>query len=123
MPSLTTAEGYFDLGMFEDAWNVTEELPPIDRTEPLALELRLRILTGLSQWELGEHIANVLVSSAVKPQKCRETVAKFRHGYARYLCQTGMIVLAKEQIRLAVEAWEPIRKEIVDDDGLAMVWS
>ena len=120
--NLTTAEGYFDLGMFEDAWNATEELPPLDRVEPLVLELRLRILTATGQWDLGDHIANVLVCSDIEPEKCRETVARFRHAHARHLCESGLMVLAKEQVRLAVDAWEPIRAEIVEDDGLVAVW-
>lgn len=69
--------------------NETEELPPIDRAEPLVLELRLRILTALSQWELGASIANVLECSAAEPARCRETVARFHHARARYLCETG----------------------------------
>ena len=72
---ITRAEGFFELGMHNEAWNETEELPPIDRAEPLVLELRLRILTALSQWELGASIANVLECSAVEPARCRETVA------------------------------------------------
>jgi hypothetical protein len=44
---LTRGEGFFELGMFEEAWAETEELPPIDRTEPLVLELRLRVAAAL----------------------------------------------------------------------------
>ena len=29
MPSLTTAEGYLDLGMLDDAWAETEAVPPV----------------------------------------------------------------------------------------------
>lgn len=69
---LTHAEGFLDLGMLEEAWNKTEELPPIDRVVPFAVELR--ILTAMKEWELGEGIANVLLSSAVESQRCRETI-------------------------------------------------
>lgn len=120
--TLTCAEGYFDLGMHDDAWNALEELPPADRTEPLVLALRLRILTALEHWELAEHIANVLASSTVETEKCRETVARFRHAYARSLCASGKVDAAKEQIHLAVEAWEPIRGDIVEDDAVEAVW-
>jgi hypothetical protein len=71
---LTRAEGFFELGMHQEAWNTLEELPPIDRVEPLVLELRLRILTALEEFGLGESIASVLVSRAIEPARCRETV-------------------------------------------------
>ncbi|MDF1853197.1 MAG: hypothetical protein P1U85_20330, partial [Verrucomicrobiales bacterium] len=60
--SLEQAEGFIELGMFSDAWQVIEDLPPEERTSEPVLVIRLRILTGLSQWELGEHIASVLLS-------------------------------------------------------------
>ena len=66
---LTQAEGHFELAMHQEAWDTLEELPPIDRTEPLVLELKLRILTALSQWELGGYVANVLIASAIEPEK------------------------------------------------------
>ena len=74
---LNRAEGFHDLGLHQEAWDTLEELPPIDRVEPLVLELRLRILTAMEKWDLGEGIANVLPSSAVELQKCRETVARY----------------------------------------------
>ena len=69
---LTRAEGFFLLRMLSDAWEVTEEMAPIDRIEPLVLELRLRILTESGRWELGGHLAGVLIASAIKPKMCRE---------------------------------------------------
>ena len=110
------ATGYLDLGMCEDAWNVTEDLPPIDRVEPLVLELRLRILTAMEKWELGEGIANVLLSSAVEPQKCRKTVARFHHACARASWQSGDYDSARDQFRLAVDAWRDVRREFSDED-------
>lgn len=115
---LTRAEGFFELGMFEEAWNATEDLPPIDRVEPLVLELRLRVCTALSQWELGEHIANVLVSSAIEPEKCREACARFYHARARFLCETGDNEGARLAMRAASDAWPDIRLELVDDEWL-----
>lgn len=116
------AEGYFQLGMFADAWEVLEDLPPADRTEPLTLELRLRILTRLEKWELGEHVARVLVTSAVEPAKCRETVARFYHAHARALALAGDSTASKDQIRAAVEAWPEIRRELVEDERLGALW-
>lgn len=101
---ITRAEGYFELGMQQEAWDALEELPPIDRTDPLVLELKLRILTALSQWELGESVANVLITSAPEPARCRETCARFHHARARYLCETGDHEAARLAMRAASDA-------------------
>ena len=116
---LTRGEGFFELGMFEEAWAETEELPPIDRVEPLVLELRLRILTALEKFELGEHIASVLVSSAVEPKKCRETVARFHYARAVALCDASEFEEARVAIRAASDAFPDIRLEVIDDKRLA----
>ncbi|MDF1853614.1 MAG: hypothetical protein P1U85_22460 [Verrucomicrobiales bacterium] len=97
---------------------MTEDLPPLDRVEPLVLELRLRILTAMEKWELGEGIANVLLSSAVEPQKCRQTVARFHHIRARDLCSEGEYEAARKEMRKASDAWPEIRMELLDDDRL-----
>ena len=121
---LTRAEGFFELGMLNDAWNQTEELPPIDRVEPLVLELRLRILTALEKFELGESIASVLVSSAIEPARCHETVARFHHARARHLCAKGDNEAARLAMRAASDVWPDIRIEMVDDPRLAAaLWS
>ena len=122
MLAITTAEGYLELGMFEDAWAATEGLPPEERTAPLVLELRLRVLTAMEKWDLGEHLASLVTKSEVKPKKCRKTVARFRHAFARHLGESGETDRAKAQVKLAVETWNPIRAEIVEDDGLEGAW-
>lgn len=64
----------------------------------------------------------MLASSAVDHEKCLESAARFRHAFARHLCTAGEIDRAKAQIKLAVETWNPIRVEIVEDDGLEGGW-
>ncbi len=68
---LSEAEGYLELGMIEEAWEATENLEPLDRCEPLAAEMRLRIATAGEKWELGEALANVLICSEIEPERCR----------------------------------------------------
>jgi len=118
---LTRGEGFFELGMFEEAWAETEELPPIDRVEPIVCELRLRVATALEKWELGEALASVLVSSAVQPEKCRETVARFYYARAVALCDAGELKKARLAIRAASDALPDIRLEVIDDERLSTV--
>jgi len=115
---LTRAEGYFLLGMLTEAWDATEDFPPIDRVDPLVLEIRLRILTKRGDWDLGEHLANVLVASAIKPEKCRETVARFHYGHACTLSREGKNAAARDAIRAASDAWPDLRLEMVNDKSL-----
>ena len=115
---LTRAEGYLQLGMLSEAWSATEDLPPIDRVEPLVLEVRLRILTKRGDWELGGHLAGVLVTSAIEAEKCRETVARFYYGQACALCKEGKNDDARVAIRAGSDAWPNLRLEMVNDRRL-----
>lgn len=74
---LEQAEGYVALGMFSDAWEVIEDLPPEEKTSEPVLVIRIRILTGLFQWELGEEMARLLLSGG---ERSRKTVARFHHA-------------------------------------------
>ena len=93
---LEEAGGYVALGMFSDAWEATEELPPEERTSEPALVIRLQVLTGLAQWELGEHVASLLVHAG---EESRQTVARFHHARARCLYQSGDYDSARKEIR------------------------
>jgi len=108
--------------MYDQSWQEIENLAPLDRIEPPALELRLRILTATERWELGESIAAVLISSAIDRDKCLETCARFRHAYARALSLAGDGEASREQIRAAIKAWPEIRLAIVDDVELEALW-
>lgn len=110
--------GYFELGMFTDAWELIETLLPDEKTEAPVLDLRLRILTALSQWDLGEHIASILLSGG---EESRKAIARFHHARARALWQSGDYDSARDHFRLAVEAWRGIQKELSDDDLNALL--
>ena len=102
--TFSQAEGYADLGLHERAWHTLEQLPPSARTKSPVLELRLRILTSMERWQLGESIARVLASAKVDCDKCLETVARFHHAYAPHLSLAGDGTASREQIRAAVAA-------------------
>ncbi|MEC5129012.1 hypothetical protein VSU19_19785 [Verrucomicrobiales bacterium BCK34] len=110
---LKQANGYFELEMFSQAWEIIESLPPAERTKSDILELRLRILTGLSHWQLGEQIAKLLVEAGDSERK---TVARFYHAHARAMWQSGNNGTARKYFRRAVEAWLEVRREFDDDD-------
>ncbi|MDA7921300.1 tetratricopeptide repeat protein [Verrucomicrobiales bacterium] len=111
------ATGYCELGMFSDAWDLIESLPPEEKTKAPVLDLRLRILTAFSQWELGEHIAELLLYAGESES---HTVARFHHSRARAFYEIGEYQKARECFKRAVGAWDGIRKELIDDDLSAL---
>ena len=44
------AQGFYDLGMFNDAWLALDVLAPEDKAHPLIIALRLDILLALERW-------------------------------------------------------------------------
>lgn len=80
------ATGYCELGMFSDAWDLIESLPPEEKTKAATLDLRLQILTALSQWDLGEHLAELLLYAGESESR---TVARFHHSRARAFYDIG----------------------------------
>ncbi len=106
---LKQASGYCELGMFPDAWDLIESLPPDKKTEAPVLDFRLRILTALSQCELGEQIANLLLHAGDDE---RRTVARFHHARARSLWQCDRYDDARSEFRRAVDAWRGIQKKL-----------
>ena len=102
-------------GALLDAWERLEDLKPIDRAEPETLALRLQLCADLERWELGENILGVLAYAVDETHKI--TCAEFLHVYARRLVSDGEIGKAKAAVKHAFELWQPIRVELIDDDG------
>lgn len=86
---LQEAEGFLELQMYEDAWGRLEETAPEDKTQASVLVLRLRILTALSHWDLGQEIASLLHRSLEGSDRMREFVARFYHARARCCAELG----------------------------------
>ena len=108
-------------GVYVDAWARLEDLEPIDRVMPETLALRLQLCADLGKWDLGENVLGLLLVTA-DDETHRITCAEFLHAYARHLVAAGDIEKAKQAVKHAVELWQPIRVEIVEDDGLVELW-
>jgi hypothetical protein len=54
---LTTAEGFLDLGMVDEAWAELDEIEPMERAHPSVISMRLRILERMERFETGGEIA------------------------------------------------------------------
>ncbi len=49
--AISAVVGYISLGMFEDAWQELESLPPEQRADGDVISLRIEILQRLEKWE------------------------------------------------------------------------
>jgi tetratricopeptide (TPR) repeat protein len=54
---LTTADGFLDLGMVDEAWAELDEIEPLERANPSVIAMRLRILQRMARFEAGVEIA------------------------------------------------------------------
>jgi predicted Zn-dependent protease len=54
---LEATVGYLSLGLFDDAWNELESLPPELRANESVMELRIEILLKLERWEFARTLA------------------------------------------------------------------
>jgi tetratricopeptide (TPR) repeat protein len=58
---LTTAQGFLDLGMVDEAWSELDEIEPVGRAHPAVVAMRLRILERMGRFEMGVEIARGVV--------------------------------------------------------------
>ena len=97
---------------------------------PEVIDLRLRILTCLCKWELGDDLASVLRFAVDEDDEEDEgyrsryaiTCAEYFHARARALLAAGDIAAARERVRWAGEQWPPIRLEMLGDPGFERIW-
>ena len=92
---------------------------------PQVIDLRLRILTNLCKWDLGDKLAGVLQYAGEDDedaQRYRITCAEYHHARARALLADGDTAGARDRVKLASELWPPIRLEMIDDPALEDLW-
>lgn len=68
---LREAEGYADLGMWQEAWDSLDEVPPAERATPAVMRIRIRCCAPLEAWGIGEEIAYLMGQS---PQPAASSV-------------------------------------------------
>jgi hypothetical protein len=115
MERLTTAHGYFDLGLFTEAWETLDGLPVKVRESNEAMELRLKILAATERWEKLQWLAEGLTVSTA--------------GWACpwfYLAmgeaKTGHVEEAKEAIEKLVDLDPDWRLRVLEDPAFESVW-
>lgn len=142
---LTTAEGFLDLGMPQEAWDQLDEIEPRHRANAEVLAMRLRILEQLGRHDLGAEIARGVVHA--HPDSLELRLLGSRHirasegvpaavefligskdrfnGQAAYWfdlaclhCQLGDLERAAECTRRAVDLDRSYQMRVLDDPDL-----
>lgn len=145
---LRAAQGYLELGMFDDANAELEEIHPDDRHLPDVLAVRVGICAGLKQWEpmrvaarsLANHqpdevqwsislayatrraesidAAKVILLEAVERHPKEPML---HYNLACYECVLGDVEVAKARLRHAFRIEPRLRLLALDDEDLKAV--
>jgi len=147
---LNPVRGYFELGLFEDAWTELDKLEPKATAHPETLLLRLDILLALGRWEdaiamgIGGcqkwsdydsfflKTASALISfgdwqnSYGLLRNAPETLlksAEYHYTLARCASRQGLIKDAKNALSECFKLDKSYRKRFLDDSDLERVWN
>ena len=79
---MTSARGYLELGMLDDAANALEEIEPEDKTRTEVLSVRVDLYSAARKWDMVAAVASHLVK--VEPRKLAGgSIWPMRHAVAR----------------------------------------
>ena len=143
------ANGYCELGMWQDAWDELESLPPEDRgTLPVAV-MRVEILKSMKRWESAAILAESLVGKGaqvgglylsgayairrarslpeakaflLKGEDLLKDQAVWWYNLACYDCQLGDLDAAKARLGGAFEIDRSFRLKALEDEDLKPLW-
>jgi len=145
----TSAVGYVELGMFQEANDQLENIDPFNRAAPEVLAVRIAVYHGLKKWELMQQVAKRLAE--FQPNEVQWTIslayatrradsiqaakelllraepkfpkeATIKYNLACYFCQTADIKSAKEYLKKAFEIDLNLRMAALEDEDLKPLW-
>jgi tetratricopeptide (TPR) repeat protein len=139
------SSGYLELGMFDDAATVLEEIAPEDKTRNEVLGARDGIYMAAKKWDMAAAVASHLVkvdpenagwwislayalrraesvekaeAILLRAQAIHPKVAMIAFNLACYASVVGRMEEAKARLRHAVDLDNGIRKLAIDDEDL-----
>ena len=144
------SSGYLELGMFDDAALVLEEIAPEDKNRNEVLGARVNLYMVAKKWDMAAAVASHLVkvdpgtagwwislayalrrtesvekaeSILLRAQTIHPKVAMIAFNLACYASVTGRIEDAKARLRHAIELDKDIRESALDDEDLKPLWN
>lgn len=142
---ITTAEGFFELGMLDEAWGQLEEIEPRHRADSEVLAMRLRILERMGRFDMGLEIARgsvrlhpceldlwLLGSRHIRGAEAPAAALQFLmasgdrfHGHPSYWfelaclhCQAGDLIRTAECTQRAVQLDRAYQMRVLDHPDL-----
>jgi Flp pilus assembly protein TadD len=143
------SSGYLELGMFDDAALVLEEIAPEDKNRNEVLGTRVNLYMAARKWDMAAAVASHLVkvdpetagwwinlaysvrriegiekaeAILLRSQTIRPQVAMIAFNLACYASVAGRMEEAKERLRHAIELDEEARKLALEDEDLKPLW-
>jgi hypothetical protein len=118
--TLTEARGFAELGLWQDAWDLIESLPPAMRTSVPALAVRLLVCAGLGKWEMGAELVRLF--GPVHPLEMRKAAGSFHLARAESLCAAGDIEGAQKAVKALSTIWPEGRGTALNSPVLEALW-
>ncbi|MCW1912924.1 hypothetical protein OJ996_05030 [Luteolibacter sp. GHJ8] len=116
MTTITEAEGFVDLSMWEDAWDILESLPHARGNGFKALRLRMNCCEHLHQWSMGFHIAVMLGEGSARD---RHDAARFLHLLATRRAADDDLDGAVLALVTAASMCPAYRRSLLEDSDLS----
>ena len=143
------SSGYLELGMFDDAAMVLEEIEPEDKTRTEVLGARVNLYMAAKKWDMAAAVASHLVkvdpeneawwinlaysvrrsegieqaeAILLRAQAIHPKIAIIAFNLACYASVTGRMEEAKQRLRLAIDLDKDVRRLAIDDEDLRPLW-
>ena len=143
------SSGYLELGMFDDAALVLEEIAPEDKTRNEVLGARVAFYMAAKKWDMAAAVASHLVkvepeneawwinladsvrrsegieqaeAILLRARAIHPKVAMIAFNLACYASVTGRMEDAKERLRNAIDLDKDVRILALDDEDLRSLW-
>ena len=143
------SSGYLELGMFDAAALVLEEIAPEDKNRTEVLGMRVQLYMAAKKWDMAAAVASHLVkvepenevwwislaysvrrvegvekaeAILLRAQSIHPKVAMIAFSLACYASVTGRMEEAKARLRQAIDLDKDFRKLALDDEDLKSLW-
>ena len=146
---LTSASGYFELGMYQAAYDELDDLPADAKASLEVLEFRVEILHKMNAWDLSREVSRFLRSTS--PENSQYVIWEayaarrisgieaaekvlldamddhkgepiIHYNLACYAAQLGKITEAGAHLAKAIEIDPSVRLMALDDNDLEPLW-
>jgi hypothetical protein len=118
--TITAAQGFFELGMWQAAWDELETIPPDERHLLEVIVLRLRLATAEAVHKVdGAKKANALLR---KGESAHSAGSEYHYVLACLYAELGDIESAKDRLGRAFVIEPNLRPRAVEEPALKAVW-